>query len=156
VSALFQHVPVLDSGARGATTTFAERGIGDVLINWENEAFLLEKELGKDKFEVVVPPTSILAEPPVALVDEVVKKRGTEALAKAYLEGLYTPEAQELVARHHYRPSDPKVAARHAAEFVKTELFTIDEVFGGWTKAQKLHFEDGGIFDQIYSAQARK
>jgi sulfate/thiosulfate transport system substrate-binding protein len=157
VSALSQHVPVLDSGARGATTTFAERGIGDVLINWENEAFLLEKEAGAGKFEVVVPPESILAEPPVALVDAVVDRRGTRGAAQAFLEGLYSPEAQELAARHHYRPRDPAVAKKHAADFPAVQLFTIDEAFGGWAKAQRTHFDDGGLFDQIQSAlQARK
>jgi sulfate transport system substrate-binding protein len=157
VNALYQHVPVLDSGARGATTTFAERNIGDVLINWENEAFLLERELGKDKFEVVVPSVSILAEPPVAVVDAVVDKRGTRAAAQAFLEGLYTPEAQELAAKHHYRPRDPAVAKKHAADFPAVKLFNIDEAFGGWSRAQKTHFDDGGVFDQLYAAtQAKK
>ncbi|MCK6551080.1 sulfate ABC transporter substrate-binding protein [Myxococcota bacterium] len=150
VTKLFENVPVLDSGARGATTTFAQRGIGDVLITWENEAHLAKDELGKDKVEMVVPPISILAEPPVTVVDRVVDRRGTRALAEEYLKFLYTPEGQELVAKHHYRPRDPKVAEKYAASFPNIELVTIDQTFGGWKKAQKEHFDDGGVFDQIY------
>jgi sulfate/thiosulfate transport system substrate-binding protein len=149
VSQLFRNVPVLDSGARGATTTFTRRGIGDVLLAWENEAHLAVAE-AKGEVEIVVPSMSILAEPPVALVDAVVDKRGTRAVADAYLQFLYTPEAQEIVARHHYRPRDADVAARHAGRFAQLELFTIDEAFGGWQKAQQAHFIDGGTFDQIY------
>jgi sulfate/thiosulfate transport system substrate-binding protein len=151
IGRLFRNVPVLDTGARGSTLTFAQRGIGDVLLAWENEAHLALKEFGADKFDIVYPPTSILAEPPVALVDKVVDKRGTRAAAQAYLEYLYTPEAQEIVARNHYRPIDPKVLAKYGAQFPKINLFTIDEVFGGWTRAQKTHFADGGVFDQIYA-----
>ncbi len=151
VKRLFANVPVLDSGARGATTTFAERGIGDVLISWENEALLAVKELGADKVEVVAPSVSILAEPPVAVVDKVVDKRGTRAVAQAYLEYLYSPEGQDLAGRHHYRPIDPATAARYANAFPKLGLFTVDEVFGGWQKAQQAHFADGGIFDRIYT-----
>ena len=148
VARLFANVPVLDAGARGSTLTFAERGIGDVL-SWETEAHLALKEFGAGRFEIVYPPSSILAEPPVALVDKVVDKRGTRGLAQAYLEYLYSPEAQELAARHAYRPGDPAVAARHAARFPKLTLFSVDEVFGGWAKAQQAHFADGGMFDQI-------
>ena len=151
VSRLFANVPVLDSGARGSTVTFAERGVGDVLLAWENEAYLSLKEFGADKFEIVYPPISILAEPPVAVVDRTVDKRGTRAVAQAYLEYLYSPEGQEIAARNFYRPVDAKVAEKHAKQFPKTNLFTIDEVFGGWSKAQKTHFADGGVFDQIYS-----
>jgi len=151
VAQLFANVPVLDSGARGSTVTFAERGVGDVLLAWENEAHLSIKEFGADKFDIVYPPTSILAEPPVTVVDKVVDKRGTRAVAQAYLEYLYTPEGQELAARHFYRPIDAAVAARHAKTFPKVALFTIDELFGGWTKAQKTHFADGGVFDQVYT-----
>jgi sulfate/thiosulfate-binding protein len=151
VSALFKNVPVLDSGARGSLTTFTERGVGDVFISWENEAFLATKELGPDKFDIVVPSLSILAEPPVTVVDKVVDKRGTRAVATAYLEYLYSPEGQELAAQNYYRPIDPKVAAKYDKTFTKVTLFTIDEVFGGWTKAQKTHFADGGVFDQIFA-----
>jgi len=151
VGKLFANVPVLDSGARGATTTFVERGMGDVLLAWENEALLALKEFGPDKFEIVAPSVSILAEPPVAVVDKVVDKRGTRAVAQAYLEYLYTPEGQELVGRNFYRPTDLQVAARFAGQFPKLKLFTIDEGFGGWAKAQKTHFSDGGVFDQIYT-----
>jgi sulfate/thiosulfate-binding protein len=151
VKKLYGNVPVLDSGARGATTTFAERGIGDVLITWENEAILTVKDLGADKFELVRPSTSILAEPPVTVVDKYVQKHGTAAVAKAYLEFLYTKEGQELVAKHHYRPRDPEVLAKHAAEFPTIALFTIDELFGGWGAAQKTHFDDHGVFDEIYA-----
>jgi sulfate/thiosulfate-binding protein len=150
VTKLFKNVPVLDSGARGSTTTFVERGIGDVLLAWENEAFLAVKELGAGKVEIVVPSVSILAEPPVAVVDTAARKHGTEAVAKAYLEYLYTPEGQEIAAKNFYRPRLEAVAAKHAAVFPKVKLFTIDEVFGGWQRAQKAHFADGGVFDQIY------
>ncbi len=152
VAALYKNVPVLDTGARGATTTFVQRGIGDVLIAWENEAILSINELGKDGFELVTPSMSILAEPPVAVVDKVAKRRGTEAVAKAYLEYLYSPEGQEIVARNHYRPRLETVAQKHSADFPKLTLFTIEEVFGGWQKAQKTHFADGGVFDQIQQA----
>jgi sulfate transport system substrate-binding protein len=151
VKAIYDNVPVLDSAARGATTTFVERGIGDVFISWENEAFLALKELGPDKFEIVVPSVSILAEPPVTVVDKVVDKRGTREVANAYLQYLYTPEGQEIAAQNWYRPTDPKVAAKHAKVFPKVNLFTVDAVFGGWAKAQKTHFDDGGSFDQIYT-----
>jgi sulfate transport system substrate-binding protein len=150
VGKLFGNVPVLDSGARGSTVTFAERGIGDVLLAWENEAYLSLKEFGADKFDVVYPPLSILAEPPVAVVDKVVDKKGTREVAQAYLEYLYTPEGQEIAARNFYRPIDAKVAAKYERQFPKVNLFTIDDVFGGWAKAQKTHFADGGVFDQIY------
>jgi sulfate/thiosulfate transport system substrate-binding protein len=146
---LYRNVPVLDTGARGSTVTFAERGIGDVLVAWENEAFLLTKEIGKERFEIVVPSVSILAEPPVAVVDRNADKRGTREAAQAYLEFLYTDEGQEIVAKHHYRPRSTAVLARHAAQFPKVALVTIDEAFGGWKKAQKAHFDDGGIFDQL-------
>jgi sulfate transport system substrate-binding protein len=150
VRALYRNVPVLDSGARGSTTTFVEREIGDVLIAWESEAFLAVERLGKGELEIVVPRVSILAEPPVAVVDRVVDRRGTRAVAQAYLEFLYGAEAQELAARHHYRPRDPDVAARHAGRFPKLELVTVDAVFGGWQEAQATHFADGGVFDRIY------
>ncbi|MCP3101501.1 sulfate ABC transporter substrate-binding protein [Myxococcus sp. K15C18031901] len=155
VEKLFRNVPVLDSGARGATTTFAERGLGDVLIAWENEAFLLTDEVGRERFEIVVPSESILAEPPVAVVDHNVDKRGTRAVAEAYLRYLYSEEGQELAARHHYRPRSAAVAQRHAARFADVKLFTIDEAFGGWRKAQAAHFDDGAVFDRIYVPQAR-
>ncbi|HSI60977.1 MAG TPA: sulfate ABC transporter substrate-binding protein [Ideonella sp.] len=151
VAALFKNVPVLDSGARGSTTTFVERGIGDVLISWENEAFLAVKELGPDKFQIIVPSVSILAEPPVTLVDKVVDKHGTREVAKAYVEYLYSPEGQKIAGDNYYRPIDPKVAAQFASLFPKINLFTIDDVFGGWDKTQKLHFNDGGLFDAIYT-----
>ncbi|KAB2927537.1 MAG: sulfate ABC transporter substrate-binding protein [Dechloromonas sp.] len=150
VSAIFRNVPVLDSGARGSTTTFVERGLGDVLIAWENEAQLAVNELGKDKFAIVAPSLSILAEPPVTVVDKVVDKRGTRAATQAYLDYLYSEEGQHIAARHHYRPGNAKVAAQYAAHFPKLRLVTIDEAFGGWQKAQKTHFADGGTFDQIY------
>ena len=153
VKALYKNVPVLDSGARGATTTFVERGIGDVLLAWENEAFLAVEHLGKGRFEIVVPTSSILAEPPVAVVDRNVDRHGTRAVAQAYLEFLYTPEGQEIIARHHYRPRDPQVAARHAAELPKITLLTVDDTFGGWRAAQKTHFDDGGTFDAMYGAR---
>jgi sulfate/thiosulfate-binding protein len=151
VARLFANVPVLDSGARGSTVTFAERGVGDVLLAWENEAHLSIKEFGADKFDIVYPPTSILAEPPVTVVDKVVDKKGTRDVARAYLEFLYSPAGQEIAARHYYRPTDAAVAARYAKNFPKVSLFTIDELFGGWAKAQKTHFADGGVFDQIYT-----
>ena len=147
---LYKNVPVLDSGARGATTTFVERGIGDVLIAWENEAYLAVKELGPGKFDIVTPSVSILAEPPVAVVDKVVDKRGTRKLAEAYLKFLYTDEAQAIIAKNYYRPATPNAAARYASQFAKVKLFTINDVAGNWTQAQKAHFADGGLFDQIY------
>ncbi len=150
VSALFRNVPVLDSGARGSTTTFVQRGLGDVFISWENEAFLILKEFGADKFEIVAPSISILAEPPVSLVDKNADKHGTRKVAEEYLKFLYTPEGQEIAARNFYRPRLPEVAAKHAAKFPTLALFTIDEVFGGWAKAQKTHFADRAVFDQIY------
>ncbi|NDC74564.1 sulfate ABC transporter substrate-binding protein [bacterium] len=150
VAKLFKNVPVLDSGARGATTTFVQRGIGDVFLSWENEAFLAVKEFGSDQFEIVVPSLSILAEPPVAVVDKVAKRKGTTEVAKAYLEYLYSDEGQDIAGKNFYRPIDPKFAAKYAAQFTKVELFTIDQAFGGWAKAQKEHFDDGGTFDQIY------
>ena len=151
VAALLKNVPVLDTGARGSLITFTERGIGDVFLSWENEAFLATKELGPDKFQVVVPSLSILAEPPVTVVDRTVDRRGTREVAQAYLQYLYTPEGQTIAAENYYRPVDPKVAARFEKQFPKVNLFTIDEVFGGWSKAQKAHFVDGGVFDQIYT-----
>ncbi|HTC97547.1 MAG TPA: sulfate ABC transporter substrate-binding protein [Bradyrhizobium sp.] len=150
VADLYQNVPVLDTGARGSTVTFVERGVGDVLIAWENEAFLALREFGQDKFEIVAPSTSILAEPPVAVVDSVADKKGTRAAAEAYLKYWYTKEGQEIAARNSYRPRDPEIAKQYENSFAKVELFTIDDVFGGWTKAQKDHFAEGGIFDQIY------
>lgn len=149
VAALFKNVPVLDTGARGSTTTFVQRGIGDVLLAWENEALLARQELGKDQFEIIAPSLSILAEPPVALVDKVVDKRGTRAVAEAYLKFLYTPAAQELAGKHYYRPHEAAAAAKYAEVFPKVTTFTIDEQFGGWKKAQALHFADGGVFDQL-------
>ncbi len=149
IKALFKNVPVLDTGARGATTTFVERGIGDVLIAWENEAFLAVKELGKDRFEIVIPSVSILAEPPVTVVDKVAKKHGTFEIAKAYLEYLYTEEGQEIAAKHYYRPTLESVAKKYESQFPKTELVTIED-FGGWQNAQATHFADGGSFDQVY------
>ena len=150
VSKLYKNVPVLDSGARGATTTFVQREIGDVLLAWENEAFLSIKELGPDKVEIVVPSVSILAEPPVAVVDKVADKKGTRKVAEAYLNYLYTPEGQEIVAKNFYRPRLESVAKKYSSTFPKLNLITIDDTFGGWQKAQKTHFADGGIFDQIY------
>ena len=149
VKKIYGNVKVLDSGARGATTTFVERGIGDVLIAWENEAYLAVKELGPDKFDIVTPSLSILAEPPVSVVDKVVDKRGTRKVAEEYLKYLYSSEGQDIAGQNYYRPTDPKVAAKYAKQFAPVKLFTIDEVFGGWTKAQKTHFADGGVFDQI-------
>jgi sulfate/thiosulfate-binding protein len=151
VTKLYKNVPVLDSGARGSTTTFAQRGIGDVLLSWENEAYLAINELGKDKVEVVTPSISILAEPPVSVVDKIAAKHGTAAVAKAYLEFLYTDEGQEIAARNFYRPRSAAVAAKYADRFPKIALFTIDELFGGWQKTQKKHFDDGGVFDKIYT-----
>ena len=147
---LFKNVPVLDTGARGSLTTFAQRGIGDVMISWENEAFLASRQLGKDKFEIVMPTVSILAEPPVAVVDKVAIRRGTTAEARAYLEYLYSKEGQEIVAQHYYRPRDPEVAAKYASTFPRINLVTIAD-FGGWAKAQATHFADGGTFDRIYA-----
>ncbi len=149
VKRLYGNVKVLDSGARGSLITFTQRNIGDVLISWENEAFLATKELGPDKYDIVTPSVSILAEPPVSVVDKVVDRKGTRKVAEAYLKNLYTPEAQELAARHCYRPRDPKVAARYADRFSKVKLFTVEQLFGGWARAQKTHFDDGGVFDQI-------
>lgn len=151
VGKLFKNVPVLDTGGRGATTTFVQRGIGDVLLTFENEVYLIKKELGNDDFDVVYPSASILAENPVSIVDKVVDKRKTRAQAQAYLEYLYSEEGQELAAKHYLRPRLESVAARHSADFKKLDMFTVDEVFGGWDKAQKTHFADGGVFDQIYS-----
>lgn len=151
VEAIYRNVPVLDSGARGSTTTFAQRAVGDVFISWENEAHLILKEFGADKFEIVVPPFSILAEPPVALVDAVVDKRGTRKVAEAYLDFLYSPAAQKIIAQHFYRPSKPDAAdPADLARFPRLRLVTIDEVFGGWAKAQAAHFANGAVFDQIY------
>ncbi|HVN35015.1 MAG TPA: sulfate ABC transporter substrate-binding protein [Casimicrobiaceae bacterium] len=150
VTRLYKNVPVLDSGARGSTTTFVERGVGDVFISWENEAFLAQKELGSGKFEIVIPSLSILAEPPVALLDRNVDRKGTRRVAQAYLEYLYSEEGQEIAARNYYRPIDAKIAAKYEAQFPKIALFTIGDAFGGWQKAAKAHFADGGTFDQIY------
>ncbi|HQQ74269.1 MAG TPA: sulfate ABC transporter substrate-binding protein [Pseudomonadales bacterium] len=152
VTKLYKNVSVLDSGARGATTTFLERGVGDVLLTWENEAFLALKEQGADKVEIVIPSYSILAEPPVTVVDKFANKHGNSELAKAYLEYLYSPEGQDIAAKNYYRPTDPAVATKYAAQFPTLELFSIDKVFGGWPAAQKEHFGDGGIFDQVYGA----
>jgi sulfate/thiosulfate transport system substrate-binding protein len=149
VRAIYRNVPVLDSGARGSTTSFAQRGLGDVLLTWENEAYLAQGEFADEGFEIVTPSLSILAEPPVAVVDRVVDRRGTRELAQAYLEFLYTPEGQALIAEHHYRPQSAE--ARESAALADVELFTVDEVFGGWRKAQKLHFDDGGVFDRLYN-----
>ena len=150
VGDVYKNVPVLDTGARGSTVTFVERGVGDVLLAWENEAFLAQREFGKDQFEIVSPPLSILAEPPIAVVDAVADKKGTRAAAEAYLRYWYSKEGQEIAARNSYRPRDPEIAKEYETSFAKVELFTIDDVFGGWTKAQKEHFGEGGIFDQIY------
>jgi len=151
VKGIYKNVPVLDTGARGSTITFVERGVGDVFISWENEAFLAINELGKDKFEIVLPSVSILAEPPVAVVDKVVEKKGTRVPATAYLNFIYAKEGQDISARNHYRPRDPDVAKKYESRFPKVNLFTIDDVFGGWRAAQKTHFEDKGTFDEIYS-----
>jgi sulfate/thiosulfate-binding protein len=151
VAKLYKNVPVLDSGARGSTTTFVQREIGDVLLAWENEAFYALKEFGAGKFEIVVPSLSILAEPTVTWVDKNVKRKGTEEVAKAYLEYLYSDEGQDIAARNSYRPRNQAIAAKYPDNFAKLQLFTIDEAFGGWTNAQKTHFADGGVFDQIYA-----
>ncbi len=148
---IYKNVPVLDSGARGSTTTFIERGIGDVLVTWENEALLAIKELGPEKVEIVSPSISILAEPPVAVVDKVVDRRGTRKVAEAYLQFLYTDEGQEIAAQNYYRPINEKIAKKYATQYPKLKLFTIEEIAGGWNKAQKTHFSDGGVFDQIYA-----
>ncbi len=153
VRELYRHVPVLDTGARGSTNTFVQNQIGDVLLAWENEALLAVHELGPEAFEIVAPSVSILAEPPIAWLDAVLEKKGTSEVAKAYLERLFTPEAQEMAARHYYRPRDREVLSRHADTFPAVELFTIDEVFGGWGEAQPEHFDEGGVFDQIYSGE---
>lgn len=153
VTRLYRNVPVLDSGARGSTTTFVQRDIGDVLLTWENEAFLASRRLGQEQFEIVVPSDSILAEPPVSVVDRVVDRQGTRQVATAYLEYLYTSPGQAIVARHHYRPRKPAAAGPTADQFPRIALFTVDEVFGGWQQAQKAHFADGGIFDQIYQGR---
>lgn len=150
VGDLYKNVPVLDTGARGSTVTFIERGVGDVLLAWENEAFLARREYGKDKFEIVSPALSILAEPPVAVVDKVAGKKGSRSVAEAYLRYWYTREGQEIAARNSYRPRDPEIAREYEKSFAKVELFTIDDVFGGWAKAQNEHFGEGGVFDQIY------
>lgn len=155
VSQLFKNVPVLDSGARGSTTTFVQRGLGDVLLAWENEAYLAVNELGEGKFEIVYPSLSILAEPPVALVDGVVDARGTRAVAEAYLKFLYTEEAQEIIGKHYYRPRSATVAAKYRDRYPELELLTIDADFGGWTQAQAAHFNDGGSFDQAFDANRR-
>ena len=152
---MFRSVPVLDTGARGSTTTFTQRGIGDVLLSWENEAMLILEEFGRDQYEIVRPSISILAEPTVAIVDEVARKRGTEALARAYLDYLYSPEGQRLAARHHFRPRDPALLAEYRTAFPSLELFTVDEMFGGWDKAQAEHFADGGRFDAIFAGRPR-
>ena len=151
ITKLYKNVPVLDSGARGATTTFVERGIGDVLLAWENEALLALRELGPGKFEIVAPSSSILAEPPVAVVDKVADKRGTRQVAQAYLEYLYSDEGQDIIAKNYYRPSVDKFARKYAAQFPNIKLFTLDQVAGNWTQAQKTHFADGGVFDQVYA-----
>jgi sulfate transport system substrate-binding protein len=153
VAKLYKNVPILDTGARGSTITFVERGIGDVLLAWENEALLAVKEMGAGKFEIVAPSVSILAEPPVAVVDRVANKHKTAAVARAYLEYLYTPEGQEIAARHYFRPILTGVTAKYAAQFPKIQMFTIDQAFGGWAKAQPAHFADGGVFDQISTAR---
>jgi len=147
---IYKNVPVLDSGARGATTTFIERGIGDVLLTWENEALLAIKELGPDKVEIVAPSLSILAEPPIAVVDKVVDRRGTRKLAEAYLQYLYTEEGQEIAAQNYYRPTNEKISKKYASQYPKIKLITVEDIVGNWSKAQKTHFSDGGIFDQIY------
>jgi sulfate transport system substrate-binding protein len=154
VTKIYKNTKVLDSGARGSLTTFTERGIGDVLISWENEAYLATKELGPDKFEIVTPTISILAEPSVAVVDKVVDKKGTRKLAEAYLNYLYTPEGQDIAGKNYYRPRDAKAAEKYKAQFSDVKLFTIDDVFGGWAKATETHFKDGGVFDQIYTSKS--
>jgi sulfate transport system substrate-binding protein len=152
VRSVYKNVPVLDSGARGSTTTFAQRGIGDVFLSWENEAFLVLKQFGKDKFEIVAPSVSILAEPPVTVVDKNAGKHGTAKVAEAYLKFLYSDEGQEIIAKNHYRPRSAAVAQKYASTFPNITLFTIDEVFGGWQKAQKKHFEDNAVYDQVILA----
>jgi sulfate transport system substrate-binding protein len=153
VASVYRNVPVLDSGARGSTTTFAQRGIGDVLLSWENEAHLALKEFGQDRFDIVYPPESILAEPPVAVVEKNAAKHGTTQLATEYLKYLYSDEGQEIAARNFYRPRNERIAAKYASNFPKLALFTIDRLFGGWQKAQQKHFADGGVFDQIYQSK---
>lgn len=153
VGAIYHNAPLLDPSARSATTTFAQREIGDVLVTWENEAWLARRELGADRFDIVLPSVSILAEPPVALVDKVADRKGTRAVAEAYLKFLYTEDVQEIIARHHFRPRDKTVLAKHAAEFPRIETFTVDAEFGGWKKAHATHFADGGVFDQLYDAR---
>src|SRR3546814_158012 len=153
---LFKNVPVLDSGARGSTTTFVQRGQGDVLLAWENEALLAQRELGAGKFDIVYPSVSILAEPPVAVVDGNAKKNGTLAVSEAYLKFLYTPQAQEIIASNYYRPRNPQVAAKYASSFPKIQLFTIDRNFGGWARAQAGHFNDGGLFAQIFASRSEE
>jgi sulfate/thiosulfate transport system substrate-binding protein len=155
ITRLYKNVPVLDAGARGSTTTFVERGIGDVLIAWENEALLSVKQLGPDKFDIVIPSVSIRAEPPVAVNEVVAQKHGTTKVARAYLEFLYTDAAQAIAAKHYFRPTGPRSLARYGGAFPKVPQFTIDELFGGWAKAQKTHFADGGVFDQIYSTAGK-
>jgi len=155
VGELYRHVPVQDTGARAATNTFVQRGIGDVLLAWENEALLALREMGPDAFDIVRPSVSVLAEPPVALIDAVVDRKGTRAVAEAYLEYLYSPEGQDIVARNYFRPSDQAVFARYAEQFPRLRLFTVDEVFGGWAKAQIEHFNDGGIYDRLFLAAAK-
>lgn len=152
---LYKNVPVLDSGARGATNTFVQRNLGDVLLAWENEAYLSINELGKDKFEIITPSLSMLAEPPVSWVDKNTEKHKTTAIAKAYLEYLYSPVGQDLVGKHYYRPRSAAAAKKYANQFGKVSLVSVDKVFGGWQKAQKTHFNDGGIFDQIYTPTAK-
>jgi sulfate/thiosulfate-binding protein len=156
VGRIYKNTKVLDTGARGSLTTFTERGIGDVLISWENEAHLATKELGPDKFEIITPSISILAEPPVSVVDKNVDKKGTRKVAEAYLEYLYSPEGQDIAGKNFYRPTDAKAAEKYSKQFAPVKLFTIDEVFGGWSKAQKTHFDDGGVFDQIYAPADKK
>ena len=151
VANLYKNVPVLDSGARGSTITFVERGIGDVFLSWENEAFLAVKELGPDKFDIIVPSLSVLAQPPVAIVDKNVDKKGTRQVAQAYLEYLYSEAGQEIAARNYYRPTLDKVAKKYAKQFPAVTLFTVDEAFGDWSKAKEVHFKDGGVFDQIFT-----
>jgi sulfate/thiosulfate transport system substrate-binding protein len=155
VGELYRHVPVLDRAARASTNTFVQRGIGDVLLAWENEALLAVEELGEGAVDIVVPSVSILAEPTVAVVDAVVDRKGTRRVAQAYLEYLYTPAGQEIVARHYFRPRDPEVAARYRDQYPDVRLFTIDQVFGGWDQAQARHFSDGAIFDRIYTNEVR-
>jgi sulfate transport system substrate-binding protein len=150
IAEFYKHVPVLDTGARGATVTFAQRGIGDVLVSWENEAHLAMAEFGVDKFQIVTPPSSILAEPPVAVVDRTVDRRKTRVIAEGYLKFLYSPRAQDLIGKNFYRPRDPQALAKYAAQFPRIPLVTIDDTFGGWKKAQAAHFADGGVFDSIY------